>query len=136
MVAFDSAKQSIRHYRVDKMKDIKILNKERDGKKEFEKFDAAKYTKQTFGMFTGNIKNVQMEFDNSLVGVVVDRFGTDVMIIPKKDDKFTINVDVSVSSMFYSWVAGFEDKVKILGPQEVGDGMKNMIEKLSNQYKY
>lgn len=37
MVAFDSAKQSIRHYRVDKMKDIKILNKERDGKKEFEK---------------------------------------------------------------------------------------------------
>ena len=25
MVAFDSAKQSIRHYRVDKMKDIKIL---------------------------------------------------------------------------------------------------------------
>ena len=136
MVAFDSAKQSIRHYRVDKMKDIKILNKERDGKKEFEKFDAAKYTKQTFGMFTGNIKNVQMEFDNSLVGVVVDRFGTDVMIIPKKDDKFTINVDVSVSSMFYSWVAGFEDKVKILGPQEVVDGMKNMIEKLSNQYKY
>ena len=105
-------------------------------KKEFEKFDAAKYTKQTFGMFTGNIKNVQMEFDNSLVGVVVDRFGTDVMIIPKKDDKFTINVDVSVSSMFYSWVAGFEDKVKILGPQEVVDGMKNMIEKLSNQYKY
>ena len=99
-------------------------------KKEFEKFDAAKYTKQTFGMFTGNIKNVQMEFDNSLVGVVVDRFGTDVMIIPKKDDKFTINVDVSVSSMFYSWVAGFEDKVKILGPQEVVDGMKNMIETL------
>ena len=58
------------------------------------------------------------------------------MIIPKKDDKFTINVDVSVSSMFYNWVAGFEDKVKILGPQEVVDGMKNMIEKLSNQYKY
>ena len=29
MVAFDSAKQSIRHYRVDKMKDIKILNKEK-----------------------------------------------------------------------------------------------------------
>ena len=25
MVAFDSAKQSIRHYRVDKMKDIKIF---------------------------------------------------------------------------------------------------------------
>ena len=35
-----------------------------------------------------------------------------------------------------SCVAGFEDKVKILGSQEVVDGMKNMIEKLSNQYKY
>ena len=91
-----------------------------------------------------------MEFDNSLVGVVVDRFGTDVMIIPKKDDKFTINVDVSVSSMFYSWVtrgkamrllrSGF---IHLLGsdchnltdrPPAIGSAYEHIEKKLGRSY--
>lgn len=134
LVAYESNTQMIKHFRVDKMKNIRILEEIRDGKEEFEKFDVAQYTKQVFGMFTGNKRNVRIEFDNSLVGVVIDRFGTDIMLVPKQDNKFTINVDVAVSPIFYSWIMSFGDKATILEPQDVVEEIRENIENLYNKY--
>ena len=41
MVAYDSQAQVIKHFRVDKMVDIAVLETERDGKQAYEALDMA-----------------------------------------------------------------------------------------------
>ena len=135
LVAFDGNSGIIKHYRVDKMRKIEILDEARDGREEFEEFDAAKYAKKVFGMFTGDEQRVKIQFDNKLIGVVIDRFGQDIMIIPKGVDQFVVNVNVKVSNMFLGWIIGLGDGAKILEPESVVDEVKQITERLKEQYK-
>lgn len=135
LVAFDGNSGIIKHYRVDKMRKIEILDKARDGREEFEEFDAAKYAKKVFGMFTGDEQRVKIQFANKLIGVVIDRFGQDIMIIPKGVDQFVVNVNVKVSNMFLGWIIGLGDGAKILEPESVVDEVKQITERLKEQYK-
>ena len=135
LVAFDGNSGIIKHYRVDKMRKIEILDEARDGREEFEEFDAAKYAKKVFGMFTGDEQRVKIQFANKLIGVVIDRFGQDIMIIPKGVDQFVVNVNVKVSNMFLGWIIGLRDGAKILEPESVVDEVKQITERLKEQYK-
>ena len=130
LVAFDGNSGIIKHYRVDKMRKIEILDEARDGREEFEEFDAAKYAKKVFGMFTGDEQRVKIQFANKLIGVVIDRFGQDIMIIPKGVDQFVVNVNVKVSNMFLGWIIGLGDGAKILEPESVVDEVKQITERL------
>lgn len=134
LVAFDGNSGIIKHYRVDKMRKIEILDEARDGREEFEEFDAAKYAKKVFGMFTGDEQRVKIQFANKLIGVVIDRFGQDIMIIPKGVDQFVVNVNVKVSNMFLGWIIGLGDGAKILEPESVVDEVKQITERLKEQY--
>lgn len=135
LVAFDGNSGIIKHYRVDKMRKIEILDEARDGREEFEEFDAAKYAKKVFGMFTVDEQRVKIQFANKLIGVVIDRFGQDIMIIPKGVDQFVVNVNVKVSNMFLGWIIGLGDGAKILEPESVVDEVKQITERLKEQYK-
>lgn len=135
LVAFDGNSGIIKHYRVDKMRKIEVLDEARDGREEFEEFDAAKYAKKVFGMFTGDEQRVKIQFANKLIGVVIDRFGQDIMIIPKGVDQFVVNVNVKVSNMFLGWIIGLGDGAKILEPESVVDEVKQITERLKEQYK-
>lgn len=135
MVAFDGENHCIKHYRVDKMRKIKCLNLPRDGKDKFKEFDMALYAKKVFSMFTGDEQNVKIQFDNQLIGVVIDKFGQDIMIVPKDENTFTINVKVSVSNMFFGWIMGLGEGAKILAPETVVEKFKDEIARLNRQYQ-
>ncbi len=134
MVAFDGESETIKHYRVDKMRRITLENIPRDGKENFEKFDMAVYAKKVFNMFTGNEQVVKLEFKRRMIGVVMDRFGKDVMIMPGEGDTFVVNVKVSVSNMFFGWIIGLGDGVKILGPDPVLEQFRKEMERIRDQY--
>lgn len=131
LIAYDSESDMIKHYRVDKMESIKITRDERDGRSKFEKFDIAGYTKGVFSMFGGERTTVRLSVDNSLIGVIVDRFGTDIIVVKESDTSFTVSVEVMLSPQFYAWVFGFSGKVKILSPQKA---VENYKEKLKENY--
>lgn len=129
MIAFDSAAGIIKHYRVDKMLDIRISEDAREGDEVFSDFDMALYSKQVFGMYGGVLTSVILECDNSLAGVIIDRFGTDVTMIPLSDEeKFRVTVKVMISPNFISWVVSFGNKIKILSPQSVIDTFKETVQ--------
>ena len=65
-----------------------------------------------------------MLVNNSLAGVIIDRFGKDVMMIPEDEDHFRVNVDVHVSKQFLGWVFSLGEAVKIIGPDEVVEQMR------------
>lgn len=119
LVGYDSAADSIKHYRVDKMRSISVIEKKREGGKRFKAFDMAAYATKNFGMFGGEEQTVKLEFDNDMVGVILDRFGTDVTIRPAGEGRSTVNVDVYVSDPFFGWIFGLGGKVKIVGSKEI-----------------
>ena len=114
----------MKHFRVDKMLEIRVTDREREGKEEFGRLSMASYTDSHFGMFSGESTAVKLLFDNSLAGVAIDQFGKDSMLIPYDDEHFTVTVSVAVSVQFYGWLAGLGDKVRILSPQSAADGMR------------
>lgn len=134
LVGFDSEAGEIRHYRVDKMLRIQMTDKAREGKEHFRKLDMADYAKKSFGMFGGEEKTVKLLVDHQLAGVIVDRFGKDVHMIPVDEKHFTVSVTVMVSSQFLGWIFSLGEKVEILGPEGVKEQMRREGERLLKQY--
>ena len=134
LVGYDSEAGKIKHYRVDKMLRIRMTEEEREGREHFKKLDMADYSKKSFGMFGGKEKRVKLLVDNSMAGVIIDRFGKDLMMIPAGDHQFTVNVDVHVSGQFLGWIISLGEGVKIVAPEEVLEMMQKEIERLSRQY--
>ena len=134
LVGFDSEAGEIRHYRVDKMLRIQMIDKAREGKEHFRKLDMADYAKKSFGMFGGEEKTVKLLVDHQLAGVIVDRFGKDVHMIPVDEKHFTVSVTVMVSSQFLGWIFSLGEQVEILGPEEVKEQMRREGERLLKQY--
>ena len=136
LVGYDSDAEKIKHYRVDKMLHIRFSSENREGKEFFNKLDMADYAKKSFGMFGGKEQTVKLLVKNNLVGVIIDRFGKNVILFPTDDEHFTVNVNVHVSRQFLGWVFSLGDGIKIVGPDEVVDEMKKEINRIINQYKY
>ena len=134
MIGYDAEAQLIKHYRVDKMLHIRMSDESREGKEHFKKLDMADYAKKSFGMFRGKETSVKMLVNNSLAGVIIDRFGKDVMMIPEDEDHFRVNVDVHVSKQFLGWVFSLGEAVKIIGPDEVVEQMRGEARRLMEQY--
>lgn len=135
MIAFDSAANTIKHYRVDKMLHIDLTGEKREGKEHFKQFDMAVYSKKMFGMFGGEEQLVKIECHNSMAGVMLDRFGKDVSLIKKDAEHFTVNVRVAVSRQFLAWVIALGDGVKIVGPENVVQQLKDEINALVERYR-
>lgn len=134
LVGYDSVEEKIKHYRVDKMLHISLLEEEREGKDAFSKLNMASYSNMSFGMFGGQKEKVKLRVNNRMAGVMIDRFGKNIMMIPCDSDSFILNVDVNVSDQFLGWIAALGDEVKILGPETVVDQMRTYIRRLSDQY--
>ena len=135
LVAFDDYEEKIKHYRVDKMVHISILDERRCGKELFKSFDMAVYSKMNFGMFHGEIKKLHISFPDYMVGVFIDRFGKDISIRPAGERRSEIAVNVAVSKQFFGWIASLGRWVKIEGPEDVVAEMKQFAEKLLKVYE-
>ena len=134
LVAFDSADEKIKHYRVDKMLKISVTGEKREGKERFTEFDPARYSRSLFGMYGGEDVRVTLEARNDMTGVLIDRFGKDIVITRTDEDHFRTNVEVAVSRQFLGWVMALGDGIRIVGPESVAEQMKQEIRRLAEQY--
>lgn len=135
LVGYDSGADMIKHYRVDKMLHIYMSDEKREGEAYFNRLDMAVYTKKSFGMFGGEEEHVKLHMHNDLAGVIIDRFGKDVVMMPADEDHFIVYVDVRVSRRFFCWVFALGDGAKIVGPKRVARQAGKFIENLMAQYQ-
>ena len=136
MIGYDSKDEKIKHYRVDKMLKIEIVeDSKREGKALFKDLDMAVYSKKVFGMFGGEEEVVTLRCKNEMAGVIIDRFGTQVDISKKEKEHFTVRVGVQVSPQFLGWVFSLGEGVQITGPKSVVDKMKEEVKTIGKMYK-
>ena len=139
LVAFDNDDRKIKHFRVDKImyssNDFMILDEERDGIEEYSALDLSEYTSSHFGMFGGEPINVTFECENSMVGILLDRFGTDIVISKLDSEHFRTTANVTLSQQFFGWVSGLGKGIKITAPAKAVDFFRKESERLREQYK-
>ena len=130
-----SQRHGVTSYRVDRMMDIQLSSEDRIPCPELTGKALANHANSLFQMFEGDKVDVKLRFHRSLVNVVVDRFGSDTMLIPDGPEHFNFTVRVSVSPMFLSWVLGFGNKARILYPSAVVDECRRLVQEAMDQYE-
>ncbi len=137
LVAYEAASEKIKHYRVDKMQGVQVLeNTPREGAKVISNLHITEYIQSSFGMYAGEEKLVKVEIPEKLLGVFVDRIGKGRLKKPQpvKDapGRYLLRFPAAVSAQFFGWIFGLGHEVKITGPTEVReayvDYLKNMLE--------
>jgi hypothetical protein len=132
MVAYDEKAAKIKHYRVDKMLSIHQNGMPRKGEEAFRTESYAK--KSVFGMFGGKLTPVTLEANNDMAGILIDRFGKDIMMVPVSEDRFETRVDVELSLQFYGWLIGLGPGIRLTGPTPAVKELKAHIRRLNEQY--
>lgn len=128
LVAYERKSGIIKHFRVDKMLSTRVSAEKRGLNVIMSSFNPAEYAREHFGMFSGDEKTVTVRFPNRLAGVVIDRFGRDVALIPDRDGEFfAARLKVKVSDQFFAWLSGFRGEAVIEGPQEVREEYADFI---------
>ncbi|WP_028236460.1 helix-turn-helix transcriptional regulator [Pseudobutyrivibrio sp. MD2005] len=135
LVAYDSAAGKVKHYRVDKMMKLSISEDRREGEEHFKNFDMTTYALENFSMFGGEIRRVHIEFPNEKVGIFIDRFGKDITIRKAGEDRSMIAVDVAVSMQFFGWIFSLGNDVKVTGPADVVDKVKESARGFLESYE-
>ncbi len=134
LVAYDSSNRQMRHYRVDKMSDIVVTSLKREGEDLYPSFDLAVYGQKHFGMFSGQEATVTLRCRSSMAGIVMDRFGQDIILVPQDEDHFTVTLPVVLSPQFYGWLFGLEDNVVLTAPQWAADAYREKLSAVSALY--
>lgn len=130
LIGYDAEAGMLKHFRVDKIGPIEMLEERREGEEVFKKCDLSAYSAKTFGMYGGEEMMVTLSFPSSLVGVVLDRFGKDVSLQRLSEDRFAVHVKVMVSRQFYGWLAGIGKEVRVMAPQSVKESYLSYLREI------
>ncbi len=130
LVGYDHDAGKMKHFRVDKMKNITMTEEAREGKEHYSQIDMAKYSKQVFGMFSGEPESVKIRFTHNLVGVIIDRFGKNSIIQKVSNEYAEVRVDVVLSQPFYGWLFGLGNQVRLMEPAHGVEEMRRMAQEI------
>ena len=116
------------------MQDVAVLDEAAKRNEAIEKFNPADYSRKIFGMYGGREELVSIECRENLAGVVIDRFGND-MLFTKTDFGFKFSMRAMISPTFFAWVLGFGEDMRILSPESVKNELKSKLVKLVELYE-
>ena len=134
LIGYDSYAGILKHFRVDKMKDLELMDSPREGKEAFSSEDMGVYSKKVFGMYSGKETELRLRFHNQLAGPVMDQMGSDLIMVPDGPEHFIVHAQVFVSPQFFAWMCGFTKDAQILGPDWVVEKMRRHVLDVASVY--
>ena len=123
----------IKHYRVDKMLHIKATGDPRVGRELYHEDEYGK--KSLFGMYGGDIVPVTFQAKNWMIGIMLDRFGRDIPIIPVNGEEFETRIDLAISPQFYGWLFALGPDIRVTSPGFVVSRIREYGESVIQNYK-
>lgn len=124
----------VKIFRVDRIADISILDIElsKEGKKAFRLL--SNYPKQVFKMYGGQMRKVRLAFDESLIGVVYNKYGEEINI-RKSGSRYTVSVEIQISPTFWGWLMQFPTQMEIISPVDVRKQFSAWILSAAEKYQ-
>ena len=107
-------------YRVDRIDHLEVVEESVLSDEAIKKIDGvAEFTEQAFKMFSGELEDVVLQFDRSIVEPVFDKFGESTPMMTVNANDCAATVHVQVSPTFFGWLAQFGNKMRIISPDGV-----------------
>ena len=126
------------HYRLDRMTAIDVLKEKRHINQEspWATMNWEDYVNSSFGMgfiklyrdyyatntrtpVPNHLITVTIQFTRDLVGVVMDRFGRNVILTPTDKGHFVATFQAYQNVQFLTWLVGLGKRVQIISPQQL-----------------
>lgn len=140
LLAYDEKEKKpdkkIKTYRVDRMVNVSLTGKPRSGADEYKSRSVKDHARSCFGMMSGKIRRVEIQFVDTLMDIAVERFGKggDTFYHKVDDHHFSVSTDVQISDQFFAWLCGFGKRVKLLNPPDVIEDFKEYLNKIQEMY--
>ena len=134
LIAIKEGQQKFYNYRLDRIKNIQILDEKIEIKKS--KNEIKEFAESSTEMFGGEKEEIEAICHIWLLDTIFDTFGTNVTIekIPKNDEYFKLIVDTNTLG-FRMWAMRNIDLVEVKRPLHLRKEMQEIIKKASNKYK-
>ena len=127
--SYDPEKEKIVSYRVDRMRNVVLMNETADRKLPY---NPVEYSKKVLWMFDGDIeeKDVVLVAENKHLISLIDRFGEDIPTGVVDEQHIRVTVRVIPSYTFFSWVFQFGGGIRVAGPANVKADYEEMLRKV------
>jgi predicted DNA-binding transcriptional regulator YafY len=86
-------------------------------------------------MYGGEEVKATLLFDNNLVNVVLDYFGSDATLVPCGESHFELTAYVAISPVFLAWIFQFGNSAKIKSPDSLISDMQKLVAENAQNYK-
>lgn len=122
----------VKVFRVDRIADISVINEciSKEAKKASNAI--ANYPKQVFKMYGGKVRKIRLAFDESLIGVMFNKFGEEISI-KKTGARYTASVEIQISPTFWGWLMQFPTTMKIVSPVDVREAYLSWVRSAINK---
>ena len=127
VVSLKDGKKTLYTYRIDRMKNIEILDEKVNEK--ITNDDIEKFVKSTVSMFGNSSQEIEVICDNQLLDNVVDLFGESAIIKKYDNNRFKLSLNKDIEG-FKRYVLTNLDMIEVIKPSE----LKKEIEKIINKY--
>ena len=136
LLAVNEGQSTIKTYRIDRMKDVRLAGKPREGEELVYNTDVQSYAQKHITMRSGQESQVTVRFTNDLLDTAIDQFGYKNTSYEKDDEKhFRMKTTVNVGDHFFGWLLQFGTRVKLLEPDSIVEQFKDYMDKLRSMYR-
>ena len=119
LISYSSRHDGTANYRIDRMESVELVDELICEKAIALRDEVSGYTEQVFKMYGGPTIEVTLEFDDTLIGVVYDKFGEESKMTRTSDHTISATVHVQISPTFWGWIFQFMGKMSILSPEQL-----------------
>ncbi|MET3574919.1 helix-turn-helix transcriptional regulator [Bhargavaea ullalensis] len=132
LIAYFPEKEEIRQYRVDRMRGIRLAGGDFVADPGF---SLQAYLGSAFHMYSGEAISLEARFENRLINVVVDRYGTSANIRRDGEGHFILKTQAAMSDGLVRWLLGWGAGVSVLHPPQLTGRMREEIKRMNELYR-
>lgn len=124
------------NYRVDKITNIKILDKPRKNVKELldGEINLPKHMAEHIYMFAGESIRAKFKAKNYIIDQLIDWYGKDVDIKSENDEECIVTVNVNKNA-FFCWAMQYGMHIEVLEPLDMREQVINSVKEIINKYE-
>lgn len=131
MIGIKDGEKDFFYYRLDRIKNIKMLKEKISTLKTSEQIQ--EFAESTIDMFGGKKEEIEADCAMFLLNAVFDKFGKNITIIKKDDETFKLILDANTMG-FRMWAMRNIDCVEVIRPKSLRNEMKEIIEEARKRY--
>lgn len=128
LICLEDGKKELYSYRLDRMKNVKILKEKISNK--FSDSEIDFFIKSNVNMLSGDTEKVEIECDMSMLDNVVELYGKNITLKKINENVFRASFYTTVKGFRY-WCLRNIETVKVLSPKSLVKDIKNVMKKNS-----